>query len=704
MPAEIDPFLVDLAVVMIVASLVTVVFHKLKQPVVIGYLIAGMIVGINSPLKNLPKTEIANVTLPYFVQHMSTINILASLGIILLMFTIGLEFSFKKLRRIGPTAIVAGSFEIFFMLMLGIYLGHLIGWNDIDSIFLGAALSIGSTTIILKILTESGKIKESEGRIILGILIVEDFAIVILLTLLSSEAFTRGFSYSEIEFIGRTIVNISLFVIFSLVIGIAVVPRIIDYISTFRNDEVLIVSSLGLCFGMSLLSLYLGLSVAVGAFIMGVIIAESRYSRRIVERMSSIRDMFLAMFFISIGMLLDLFLLEKYLFPILIILVFFIIGKIFSCTLGTFITGYDARTSLKVGFSMIAIGEFSFVVIKLGSDMNVTSEGIYQVIVIVSAITAFILPFSVKSSNAIIEHISKATPKPFKSYTFYLTKWILKLRSSFWQSTEFSKKVKELATRIAINLLIIIMIVITSQFIYNYVLDTVAWIDDIYITLTFVITTFILIFPFIYTILGSLSRFIDVATDTTVTSSPLTNIIGRRTIHKVIRDVVALIFSFIVLIALLPLVARLGMPWTFATILLLVIIVMAGFIILKSSVKEFHKRLENVFYSVLVEEKEIERISEAERAERLREEMEKGARMCHLTIHKGSELGNLKLYESKIREKGGALILAIEREGRIMINPSSDIELKEGDTLLVMGTDEQIDALSKMCEYKQEKG
>ena len=282
-------FLQDLAVVMIVAGLVTVLFHRFKQPVVLGYIVAGVIIGPHTP--------------PFpLIQDEETIQTLSELGVILLMFSLGLEFSLRKLRQVGGAAFVAAFLEIMVMVWVGYGIGRLFGWSTMDSIFLGAMLSISSTTIIVKALAELGKSREHFAQLIFGILIIEDILAIAMIALLSGIAMTGALRLGDV---GMTLGKLAIFLVASLVVGFLAVPRLIGYVARFKSNEMLLITVLALCFGFSLLAAKLGYSVALGAFLIGAVIAESREIHRIEVLIEPVRDMFSAIFFVAIGLLID---------------------------------------------------------------------------------------------------------------------------------------------------------------------------------------------------------------------------------------------------------------------------------------------------------------------------------------------------------------------------------------------------------------
>src|SRR6185369_15724191 len=347
-------FLQDLAVVMIVAGLVTILCHRFKQPVVLGYILAGVIIGPHTP--------------PFpLVHEQETIRTLAELGVILLMFSLGLEFSLRKLKRVGRTAFVVAFLEIALMFWLGYEIGRWFDWSAMDSIFLGAMLSISSTTIIIKALAELGKSRESFAELIFGVLIIEDMLAIVMLALLSGIAITGGLTAGEAA---ATVGKLTLFLVAALVIGLLTVPRLVSYVARFKSNEMLLVTALALCFGFSLLAAKMGYSVALGAFLVGALVAEAREIGKVEALCEPVRDMFSAIFFVAIGLMIDPKMLLKHWLPVLVITLAVVLGKILSCTFGAVVAGNDGRNSLRVGMGLAQIGEFSFIIASLGLSLK----------------------------------------------------------------------------------------------------------------------------------------------------------------------------------------------------------------------------------------------------------------------------------------------------------------------------------------------
>src|SRR5438445_7656636 len=401
-------FLQDLAVVMIVAGLVAVLCHRFQQPVVLGYILAGVIIGPHTP--------------PFpFIKDQETIKTLADMGVILLMFSLGLEFSLRKLKRIGSTAFLAAFLEILLMVWLGYEVGCLFRWSVMDSIFLGAMLSISSTTIIVKALAELGKSKERFAELIFGILIIEDILAIVMIALLSGVAMTGSLDAHEVA---ATIGKLTLFLISTLVAGLLAVPRFLGYVARFKSNEMLLIAVLGLCFGFALLAVRLGYSVALGAFIIGAVIAEAREIGRIEILTEPIRDMFSAIFFVAIGLMIDPKMLREHWLPILIVTLVVVLGKIVTCSFGTFVAGNDSRTSLRVGMGLAQIGEFSFIIASLGITLNVTSGFLSPVAVALSAVTALLTPYLIRSADGLVNWFDRVAPRSLTGYLDLYTQWV----------------------------------------------------------------------------------------------------------------------------------------------------------------------------------------------------------------------------------------------------------------------------------------
>ncbi len=367
----------DLAIVMVIASVVAFIFYKLKQPLVIGYLIAGIIIGPYTPPFNL-------------ISQTQYLSVFAEIGVVLLLFTIGLEFPLRTLRSLGRVVIGVSAIEITLMLIISWVVGAFLGWGFYDTLFLGAALASSSTTIIAKVLGDSGKLKEISATIMLGVLVVEDVVVVILLAMLQNLAVTSVISVTSTAIL---VAKLVLFIGGTLVIGGFFVPKILDRFSKVQNNELLYILMIGVCFAFAIMATQIGFSAAIGAFIIGVVIARSKLREEINREIGPFKIVFGAIFFVSMGALMDIGQIAIYWLPAVIITLAVVLTKLASCGFGTHLFGYDKKTSIQVGLGMGQIGEFAFIVAKSGQDLGVTSSFLLPIIAVATMITAFITPY-----------------------------------------------------------------------------------------------------------------------------------------------------------------------------------------------------------------------------------------------------------------------------------------------------------------------
>jgi CPA2 family monovalent cation:H+ antiporter-2 len=401
-------FISDLAIIMIIASVVTLAFFKMRQPLIIGYLFAGMLIGPLSPIWSsvLPEdTDFMEFGKVGILSDIGVLDIFAELGVILLLFVIGIEFPFSKIRSIGKVAIGAGTIGLFLTLGIVFYVSAILGLNFMDSLFLGAALSISSTAIIVKILEDAGKIKKESSILVLGILIVEDVIAVILIATLESVALVGAVSVENVIVV---VVVAAALIAGTLTVGIRIIPRLIDRVAATEHKEILLLSVLGLCFGYALFANVAGLSVAIGAFLAGVLVAESKSAEVSKILASPIKDMFVAIFFVSVGALMDIRQLENYLFLALGLVAITILVKFGGSIAGTILLKQGKPKSLRSAFVLAGPrGEFSIVIIKSGVDIGAVSSFVFPLIGVVSIITAFISPFLIRASDKVVPKIAK---------------------------------------------------------------------------------------------------------------------------------------------------------------------------------------------------------------------------------------------------------------------------------------------------------
>ena len=404
-----ETFVTDLAIIMILAAIVTLAFFKIRQPLIIGYLFAGMIIGPLSPLWTSFLGENGGtvaVTGTGILSDISALNLFADIGVILLLFVIGIEFPFAKIRSIGRVAIGSGTLGLFATLGVVFIAASALGLNFMDSLFIAAALSISSTAIIIKILEDAGKIKKESSILVLGVLIVEDVIAVILIASLESVALVGAVSIEAVVLVALVAAGL---IVGTFTIGRRVIPPLIDKVASAENREILLLSVLGVCFGYALLANVVGLSVAIGAFLAGVLVAESKSSEVSKILSSPIKDMFVAIFFVSVGALMDITQLSSYIFIAIALIAVTTAMKLGGNLLGNTIFKQPKEKALRVAFALSAPrGEFSIVIVKVGVDMGVVSAFLFPLIGLITIITAFMSPFLIKIGDKIIPKLSKS--------------------------------------------------------------------------------------------------------------------------------------------------------------------------------------------------------------------------------------------------------------------------------------------------------
>ena len=397
---SIHTLIVDLTLITIYAGLTTLLFKKLKQPIVLGYILAGIFAG---PFFNFVPT----------VSDKENLTLWADIGVIFLLFGLGLEFSFKKMINVGKAAMITANANILFMLFLGYCTGLLLGWSTMDSFFLGSMISMSSTTIIIKAFDDLNVKKQKFTDLVFGVLVVEDIVGILLLVLLPTIALGNSIDGTELAV---STLKLVFFLILCFVIGIYLVPTFLDKITRFLNDEMLLLITISLCFGMVLLATYSGFSSALGAFLMGSILAETQLIHRIEKNMQPLKDFFGAVFFVSVGMMVNPAMFIEYAVPILAITFIVIVGKvIFSC-LGFVIAGQPLKTSILCGFSLAQVGEFAFIIASLGMSIKVLDAKVYPIIVAVSVITTFLTPMMIKSAEPFYKFLLKFLPEKWAEF------------------------------------------------------------------------------------------------------------------------------------------------------------------------------------------------------------------------------------------------------------------------------------------------
>lgn len=439
-------FLKTLTVVLGVAAVTTVVFQRLKQPVVLGYIIAGLVIGphLAVPLNADPQT----------------VQTLSELGVILLMFAIGLELSIAKLARVGPTAGVIGVVQVALMIWAGYVVGKAFGWTDLEGVFAGAAIAISSTTIIAKVFEEQ-KVDESLRELVYGILIVEDILAILLLATMTTVASGSGLAPAALAV---TTAKLLAFLVAMIVIGLLVVPPAARMVVRLGRPETTLVASIGLCFGLAYLAHAFGYSVALGAFVAGTLISESGEGNTVEHVVTPVRDMFAAIFFVSVGMLIDPALVVENAGAVAVLTVVVIVGKLVGVALGSLLTGASVRTSVQTGMSLAQIGEFSFIIVALGQTLGATRPFLYPVAVAVSAITTLTTPALIGRSGRIAAFVAARVPKRLAAFVALYGVWLARVRETPRPSRGGSRAQRAFVLLAADVTLLVVVLLCTGYF------------------------------------------------------------------------------------------------------------------------------------------------------------------------------------------------------------------------------------------------
>lgn len=662
-------FLQDLAVVMIVAGVVTLIFHRLKQPVVLGYIIAGVIIGPHTPPAAL-------------IHDRAAIDTLAELGVILLMFSLGLEFNLRKLTQVGASALIAALMEIFLLFWVGYEIGRFFHWSLLDGIFLGAMLSMSSTTVIIKVLGELGRMKERFAQLIFGILVIEDILGIAMIALLSGIAMTGRLGVGDV---GLTLGKLGIFLTVTLVAGLITVPRLLGYVARFRSNEMLIITVLGLCFGVSLLAAKLGYSVALGAFVIGAVIAEAREIHRVEALLEPVRDMFSAIFFVAIGLLIDPGMLITHWQPVVVITVAVIVGKVLACSFGAFVGGNDTRTSLRVGMGLAQIGEFSFIIASLGVTLKVTSDFLYPIAVAVSAITTLLTPYLIKSADGVVTGFDRLAPRPLASSLELYTLWVGRLGSERKRSLA-SKLARRWIWQMALNGVLVAGVFISAGFLERRRpgwmaglglgeegLKAALWLAAVVICLPLFIATF-----------RKLQALGLLVAETKVNPAAA----GERTapIRAVVAQIVPIAGTVVLGVFVLALSSTL-LPSLEVFLVLLVVVGFVAWLRWRSFIRIYSRAqaaLEETFAQPTAGRQGPTAVSSRSLWDEADVEV--------VELAAGTVVVGKLIREIELRSRTGASIVGIERDGLKVINPGPDEELQAGDQVLLVGTRPQLGA------------
>ena len=397
--SQLEPLIADLALILICAGVMTLLFKSLKQPIVLGYIVAGFLASPNMPY--MPS-----------VSDMHGIHLWSEIGVIFLLFALGLEFSFKKILKMGAAPIIAAIAIILGMMYVGSLAGNLFGWSDMDCIYLGGMLAMSSTTIIFKAYDDMGLRQERFASLVLSVLIIEDILAIVLMVMLSTLAVSKEFEGTQML---TSILQLGFFLVLWFVVGIYLIPLFLKKAKRLMNDETLLITALALCFGMVVFASAVGFSAAFGAFVMGSILSETVEAQKIEHLVSPVKNLFGAIFFVSVGMMVDVALIIEYIIPIICIIAAIMLGQTILSTGAFLISGQSLKTSMQCSFSLTQIGEFAFILATLGTSLGVTSDFLYPIVVAVSVFTTFTTPYMIRLAVPAYEALSRILPERWKT-------------------------------------------------------------------------------------------------------------------------------------------------------------------------------------------------------------------------------------------------------------------------------------------------
>ena len=642
--------ILDLAWILVLAAIATLVFKKLKQPVVLGYILAGFLASPN--FTYLPS-----------ISNLENIEIWADLGIVVLMFSLGLEFSFKKLMNSGSSAIITALIIILGMTIAGCGVGYMLHLNAINCIFLGGMISMSSTTIILKAFTDLGLKQQKFASMVLAVLIIEDLFAVLMLVLLSSFAMgdVQG---SELVF---SIAKLCFFLIIWFVVGVYVLPSFLEKVSYYLNSETLLVVSMGLCFMMAAFSVMCGFSLELGAFVMGSILAGTVFAERMEHVIAPVKDLFGAVFFISVGMMVQPSVIAEYYPQVLLLAGVVIVGMIIFGTLGMLVTGQTLQVAIKSGFSLTQIGEFSFIIASLGMGLGVLDASLYPIIVAVSVITIFTTPYFIKLSDPAYRFVEKHLPEKLR---FLIDRY----SSQKVDTNETARLWREILGRYLWRIVLYSVILIAIIFACRQLLFPLMeglmpkWGHLVATAISLVV----------------MSPFLTALSFTTIKSDHKMRLHSTASFYEVpliamsiIRYILALLF----VVYFLTVCYSSWVGWIGGTVCFLLMVVFAS-----SKLMHSFKRMEKKFMNNLNN----------------RENARSGANnnlvsdlhQAYLDIKPNCRFAGDKLKDSGLRSEFGVSVSSIRRGDEFIPLPGGDTRIFPGDTLGVIGTDSQIKRLN----------
>lgn len=667
--SELSPLIIDLALILMCAGLTTLIFKRLKQPLVLGYIVAGFI---------------ASPHMPYTpsVQDTNDIKLWADIGVIFLLFALGLEFSFKKLMKVGGTAIIAACSVILVMIVLGVLVGMSFGWDRMDCIYLGGMLAMSSTTIIYKAFDDMGLRQQRFAGLVLSVLILEDILAIVLMVMLSTLAVSQNFEGMEMV---QSVVKLVFFLVLWFVVGIYIIPTFLKRVRKWMSAETLLVVAVGMCFLMVVLAAEAGFSAAFGAFMMGSILAETVEAESIEKLVAPVKDLFGAIFFVSVGMMVDPAMIVEYKIPIIVITLTILLGQSILGS-GSFVfAGQPLKVAMQCGFSLTQIGEFAFIIASLGVSLNVTSDFLYPIVVAVSVITTFTTPYMIRLSVPAYNWASKRIPSKWMGL---LEHYSIHSHTTVNQENNWRKFLKAVFRMMLVYCIVTVAtIAICTQFITPFLL---AWLPRQWGDLVGMVITILAISPFLRAIMVKKNHSVEFQAlwrDNRFNRAPLVSII-------LLRIVLAVCFVMYVISAYYHASAALAGGAAIVLVLLMI----------------YSRWLKK--HSIVMERTFMQNLNLRDRYEEYRGEKQPeyvGHLLSHdlhlsdFDIPADCAWAGQTLKELNMGRVYGVHVASILRGSRRINIPGGDERIYPNDRLQVIGTDEQLATLGKAMSRLEEE-
>ena len=661
--SDLAPLISDLALILVCAGVMTLLFKKLKQPLVLGYIVAGFVAG------------------PHFgltpsVSDAANIQVWSDIGVIFLLFALGLEFSFKKLMKAGGSAVISACTIILCMIAVGMFVGKLFGWKQMDCLFLGGMLAMSSTTIIYKAFDDLGMRKQRFTGLVLSILILEDILAIVLMVMLSTVAVSKNFEGGELV---NSIMKLVFFLILWFVVGIYLIPLLLKRTRKLMSDETLLVVALALCFGMVVLAAKVGFSPAFGAFVMGSILAETVEAEHIDRLVAPVKDLFGAIFFVSVGMMVDFTMISEYIVPIIVIVLAILLGQIIFGTGGVLLSGQSLKTAMQCGFSLTQIGEFAFIIASLGVSLHVTSEFLYPIVVAVSVITTFLTPYMIRLAVPAYNWVEKFLPVRWRN-------WLEHYSAAVQTVSPENNWKKLIAAVVRIMLIYLVLSVAVISVCFQFVLPLLnSLLGDFWGRFTGAIVTLAALSPFLRAMIVKKNHSMEFRTlwaDSRFNHAPLVILV-------LVRVVIAVSFVVYVIGHLFQASAALLVG---IAILLVVGMVFSRFL------KKRSIELERTFVQNLRSKDMQEEYLGGKTPAYVGQLLDRDLHLTDFKISSDSAWAGKNLRELDFGKRFGVHVVSIIR-GRHRLNiPGGDACIFPGDMLQVIGTDGQLTDFSEQVE------